>query len=542
MYINSYNQYGFGSWLKGNAGTIGQVAGGVGGMLIGGPAGAAIGSQLLGGVGNTIQQGYEMDQQNSEQAALQAKQLAEMQRQQATQNALGQLNPQQQYGSVMANGGRIGRANQPNAAQAPASRPRIEPAYTTNPAQAPNVRSRVQQANQPGTLQSRRAFVQPAFVPSMGMQPSMYPHIQGAQQPVLPMPGRPMIQGADQPQMIPTSQPRQQYYQKANGGYTGKTPVAQAQQPNLATAQVPIPPRDGFQYAETANYKPITGRTYYLENKRLGNLPKDLLYNDFKKDPSSYIPATKDMYPSYKMKEGQFYKNFPQIQMEHQDVKQMNRKGRAVPKGQRIAPSNIENVIQPRANGGYISGAEQPSLATPQSPRSEFTIYGNNGELYSNQRDANFDQDPLNIASNLHNIRSNMGYTIGKGMSIKPGSAIEKDLRSTYKYPYTRYTTITNPETGETFNYPELSGAEYNKLIKERGYNNARTIDTQKKANGGYLEETRGNNDITYYANGGTHEQNPYGGVPVGNNSSVEQGEIRHGDYIFSNRIPYKTK
>lgn len=47
-------------------------------------------------------------------------------------------------------------------------------------------------------------------------------------------------------------------------------------------------------------------------------------------------------------------------------------------------------------------------------------------------------------------------------------------------------------------------------------------------------------NVLTEYNAGGSHEQNPQGGVPVGMNAQggrnlVEQGETRHGDYIFSN-------
>lgn len=49
--------------------------------------------------------------------------------------------------------------------------------------------------------------------------------------------------------------------------------------------------------------------------------------------------------------------------------------------------------------------------------------------------------------------------------------------------------------------------------------------------------------DMQYYENGGSHEQNPYGGIQVGvdqqgNPNLVEEGEFRYGDYIFSDRIP----
>lgn len=55
-------------------------------------------------------------------------------------------------------------------------------------------------------------------------------------------------------------------------------------------------------------------------------------------------------------------------------------------------------------------------------------------------------------------------------------------------------------------------------------------------ANGGYMEETRNNPDITYYANGGTHGENPNGGIPIGNKGLVEEDEVRYKDYIFTNR------
>jgi hypothetical protein len=58
-----------------------------------------------------------------------------------------------------------------------------------------------------------------------------------------------------------------------------------------------------------------------------------------------------------------------------------------------------------------------------------------------------------------------------------------------------------------------------------------------KHANGGNIEETRYNPNITYYPTGGSHEQNANGGIMLGNKGSVEQGEVRYGDYIFSDRF-----
>lgn len=60
---------------------------------------------------------------------------------------------------------------------------------------------------------------------------------------------------------------------------------------------------------------------------------------------------------------------------------------------------------------------------------------------------------------------------------------------------------------------------------------------SKSKKSGKYLNETRYNNNITYYANGGSHGSNPNGGIPIGNRGLVEQDEFRYKDYIFSNRF-----
>lgn len=50
------------------------------------------------------------------------------------------------------------------------------------------------------------------------------------------------------------------------------------------------------------------------------------------------------------------------------------------------------------------------------------------------------------------------------------------------------------------------------------------------------------NNNVTLIDNGGTHEQNPLGGIPMGTAPDgepnlVEEGEVIYNDYVFSNRI-----
>ena len=64
------------------------------------------------------------------------------------------------------------------------------------------------------------------------------------------------------------------------------------------------------------------------------------------------------------------------------------------------------------------------------------------------------------------------------------------------------------------------------------------------KANGGFINTHGGDfsNGVTFINNGGTHEQNPFEGVPMGvapdgQPNLVEEGEVIFNDYVFSNRM-----
>lgn len=45
------------------------------------------------------------------------------------------------------------------------------------------------------------------------------------------------------------------------------------------------------------------------------------------------------------------------------------------------------------------------------------------------------------------------------------------------------------------------------------------------------------NNNLTRYDEGGLHHQNPLGGIPVGNGNTVEEGETKMKNYVYSNRL-----
>lgn len=63
---------------------------------------------------------------------------------------------------------------------------------------------------------------------------------------------------------------------------------------------------------------------------------------------------------------------------------------------------------------------------------------------------------------------------------------------------------------------------------------------TQYAAMGGYLKNTKQyalGGELTQFNEGGTHEQNSLGGIPIGESSSVEEGETKKNNFVYSNRI-----
>ena len=92
-------------------------------------------------------------------------------------------------------------------------------------------------------------------------------------------------------------------------------------------------------------------------------------------------------------------------------------------------------------------------------------------------------------------------------------------------------------------------------LVKRANF--ARNAASWKHALGGYIKDrddmynnmlesqTHGgdfSNGVTFINNGGTHEQNPFEGVPMGiapdgQPNLVEEGEVLYNDYVFSNRL-----
>lgn len=75
--------------------------------------------------------------------------------------------------------------------------------------------------------------------------------------------------------------------------------------------------------------------------------------------------------------------------------------------------------------------------------------------------------------------------------------------------------------------YLATQGQEEFKKFQQGGYINQNT-NMNRYAQGG---------NLTQFNEGGLHSQNPLGGIPIGNNNSVEQGETKQGNFIYSDRI-----
>ena len=106
---NSLPQYGLGSWLAENAGTIGSVAGGaVGSFLLPG-VGTALGASIGGGLGGMVTNAHNQGEANDQKA----EQVAMQQQQMSTQNAMNNYNAQQRpmYGTNFAMGGFMPNVN-----------------------------------------------------------------------------------------------------------------------------------------------------------------------------------------------------------------------------------------------------------------------------------------------------------------------------------------------------------------------------------------------------------------------------------------------
>lgn len=99
-----------------------------------------------------------------------------------------------------------------------------------------------------------------------------------------------------------------------------------------------------------------------------------------------------------------------------------------------------------------------------------------------------------------------------------------------------------NTKTQNAFNH---AMASINNTADNIAADTLANLERNYAALGGLLNRTHGadfTNGLMFINNGGTHESNPYEGVPIsmdqeGNPNLVEEGEVIWNDYVFSNRL-----
>ena len=158
-------------------------------------------------------------------------------------------------------------------------------------------------------------------------------------------------------------------------------------------------------------------------------------------------------------------------------------------------------------------------------------------------------QKQINVSNILNGLQPQQQYdnVMGYGGNLSRA----KDYGSKKKpYPSVRsgdfaggHRSYPIPTRADAIDALRLAGLHGRNDVRAKVY---RKYPGLKKADGGlmlmdnvYSGITEDNTNI--YKNGGTHETNPIGGIPIGRNALVEEGEVRYksdkyGDYIFSNR------
>ena len=225
----------------------------------------------------------------------------------------------------------------------------------------------------------------------------------------------------------------------------------------------------------------------------------------------------------------------------------------------------VDEVMQDNARNAmkYAYAAEGGPINIKKKNRGKFTESANRAGM-GVQEYANipFEDWYKTVPTDRNDTTS---YNLRRAYELAPFDELEawrtssvKDLNSGKNHLRSVY---LNPDTGiyefmKSKNHPTLHFETdwYNsndpEAIKFRNnYNLDMNGDyykyvPKKKAFGGELNTHGGDfsNGVTFINNGGTHEQNPFEGVPMGvapdgKPNLVEEGEVLYNDYVFSNRL-----
>jgi hypothetical protein len=113
-------------------------------------------------------------------------------------------------------------------------------------------------------------------------------------------------------------------------------------------------------------------------------------------------------------------------------------------------------------------------------------------------------------------------------IKIRPQARIPKYFKVTDKVNQNFGSSQTDYEW-----YPENGPL---KEIAPEPYN-SRTMIPQYAYGGNLNNKNMQNNNLTRFDEGGLHHQNPLGGIPIGGNNTVEEGETKMKNYVYSNRL-----
>lgn len=185
------------------------------------------------------------------------------------------------------------------------------------------------------------------------------------------------------------------------------------------------------------------------------------------------------------------------------------------------------------AVGGVVGGVAGAVGGFFKSKKAEDKINYQENQLQEMRTDQIYSTD---AKRRLKAVGPGYSYTptFAKGGMLdsyaKGGIRIEPSKRGTFKAQATKMGMGVQEAASKILNAPE---GEYTPTMRKKA-NFAKNF---AKANGGSFMPIN-NEDITLFnSDGSTHEQSPYGGIPIGGKGVVEDGEVRYGDYIFSNRF-----
>lgn len=206
-----------------------------------------------------------------------------------------------------------------------------------------------------------------------------------------------------------------------------------------------------------------------------------------------------------------------------------------------------QDIARGRALAAFENAADAADMVTDLNAAANFAAYGGPLDLWGIGGGA-------------------IGYELAKeDLGIKAMNALSKNRMTSLPNSFTN--TNTFADGGKIHIKPSKRGTftaaakKHGKGVQEfarqvlankenyspamvKKANFARNAASWKHGDGGSLMSNGAvwDNGLTYIGNGGTHEENPMEGVPMGVDNQgtpnlVEQGEVVFNDYVFSNRL-----